>query len=39
VQTQQFERITTGALADHCHATNPRIASASDYHAMLDSSM
>jgi len=33
------ERIVSGALADHCHRTNPRLASADDYHAMLEASM
>ena len=34
-----FERIVSGALADHCHKTNPRVASADDYRAMLETSM
>mgnify|MGYP003581736786 FL=1 len=34
-----FERIIQGALADHCHKMNPRIASADDYHAMLEQAM
>ena len=39
VQRQQFDRIIAGALADHCHKTNPRLASAEDYHGMLEQSM
>ena len=34
-----FERVIGGALADHCHKTNPRIATADDYLAMLEASM
>jgi hypothetical protein len=39
VQREWFERIIEGALADHCHKTNPRLASADDYRAMLEASM
>jgi hypothetical protein len=34
-----FERVIDGAMADHCHKTNPRIATRVDYGAMLDASM
>jgi 4-hydroxybutyrate dehydrogenase len=39
VSRDAFARIVEGALADHCHKTNPRLASADDYLAMLDASM
>ena len=39
VVPQQFEHIIAGALADHCHKTNPRLASADDYRSMLELSM
>lgn len=35
VQEPQFDAIITGALADHCHKTGPRLASAEDYREML----
>ena len=34
-----YDRIIEGALADHCHKTNPRIASADEYREMLIASM
>ena len=34
-----YERIIDGAMADHCHKTNPRIASRDDYRQMLDASL
>ncbi len=39
VEHEWFGRIIPGALADHCHKTNPRVASAQDYAAMLEASM
>ena len=39
VETAWFERITAGAMADHCHKMNPRIASGDDYHALLAEAM
>jgi alcohol dehydrogenase class IV len=39
VQRDWYDRIIAGALADHCHKTNPRIASAEDYEAMLTASL
>lgn len=39
VTRDMFERIISGALADHTHKTNPRIATAEDYRAMLEASM
>ena len=39
VEQSQFGGIIAGALKDHCHGTNPRIASDADYEAILASSM
>ena len=39
VRRDQFERIIDGALADHCHRTNPRTATREDYRAILEASM
>ena len=39
VDESMFERVIDGALADHCHKTNPRSASRDDYRALLQASM
>ena len=39
VQASQFDAVIQGAMADHCHKTNPRLASVDDYRAMLTQSM
>jgi alcohol dehydrogenase class IV len=39
VERALFERIVSGALADHCHKTNPRIASGDEYLDMLETSL
>ncbi|HXE21817.1 MAG TPA: iron-containing alcohol dehydrogenase [Rhodoferax sp.] len=39
VQESQFDDVIRGALADHCHKTNPRLATPDDYREMLRQSM
>ncbi len=39
VTTELFERVIDGAMADHCHKTNPRLATRDDYRRMLEASM
>jgi alcohol dehydrogenase class IV len=34
-----FEQVIDGAMADHCHKTNPRLATRDDYRAMLAASL
>lgn len=34
-----FDRVIAGALVDHCHKTNPRLASPDDYREMLHASL
>jgi alcohol dehydrogenase class IV len=39
VTRKAFKEIIQGAVADHCHKTNPRLASAQDYTTLLEESM
>lgn len=39
VTPSMVDRIIDGAMADHCHKTNPRLATREDYVRMLDESM
>ncbi len=39
VQREGFDKIIAGAMADHCHKTNPRIATAGEYVQMLEDSL
>src|SRR3954467_325863 len=39
VERSQFDKIIDGAMADHCHKTNPREASREDYVGMLEESL
>jgi len=39
VKEEMFSKIVDGAMADHCHKTNPRIATAEDYASLLRQSM
>ena len=39
VGAELFERVIDGAMADHCHKTNPRIATRDDYREMLAAAM
>ncbi len=39
VERGWFDKIITGAMADHCHKTNPRIATPEEYQELLAQSM
>lgn len=39
VDESVFDKVIQGALLDHCHKTNPRVASAEDYRRMLAESL
>jgi alcohol dehydrogenase class IV len=39
VQRDWFDRIIQGAMVDHCHKTNPRVATPEEYRAILEASM
>lgn len=39
VTPEVFDDVIKGALADHCHKTNPRIATAEEYREMLHASL
>ncbi|MBK7719245.1 MAG: iron-containing alcohol dehydrogenase [Simplicispira sp.] len=39
VTEDQFDAIIQGAMADHCHKTNPRVATPDEYRAMLRESL
>jgi len=34
-----FDKVIAGAMADHCHKTNPRIATADEYRELLHASL
>ena len=39
VDASMFEKIIDGAMLDHCHKTNPRLATREEYRAMLEAAM
>jgi alcohol dehydrogenase class IV len=39
VERSWFDKIIEGAMADHCHKTNPRLATVQDYQAMLTAAL
>ena len=39
VESSMFNKVIAGAMLDHCHKTNPRIATADEYRDMLTRSL
>ena len=39
VEKASFDQVVKGALADHCHLSNPRLASGDDYMQLIEQSM
>jgi alcohol dehydrogenase class IV len=39
VESAWFDKIIEGAMADHCHKTNPRLATAQQYREMLNAAI
>ena len=39
VDSSMFDKVIAGAMLDHCHKTNPRIATADEYRDMLTQSL
>jgi hypothetical protein len=39
VSEDLFDKVIDGAMADHCHKTNPRMATRDEYRAMLADSL
>jgi 4-hydroxybutyrate dehydrogenase len=39
VETACFDKVIEGAMADHCHKTNPRLATVQQYREMLQAAM
>lgn len=39
VTASQFDQIIAGAMKDHCHGTNPRVATEQEYRALLEQAL
>ena len=39
VTEDMFDAVIQGAMADHCHKTNPRVATTEDYRELLRASL